>query len=382
MDQSVSDALRDLIAKHGRALLDDPRRCEALLRDHCPDARREITVLMGALKEGVPQRLLGLPPASLSEATVTGYAARLSEELAMAEQAARWSIMTWAGAFRLKIDEKDVVPGNMADIKTAAAVAAVPAAAAAAKPIWMSRKWQIVGGIAAIVIGGIAIMQGAQQTSSPAPQQPAPQQPTPAPQPAPAPVPQPAPAPAPQPAPVTKPAPAPQPAPKPAQPQPQQPTQRGPVVPDENYADEHTNFGVPPQNVLQANVGTPTPTVINGGRVVSTSELATAMNSKWNAILIDAWNDNAHTTLPGAHRFPLAGSYGNFNDAEQQNLFNQLGALTNRNVNVPLVFFCEGSRCWESYNAVLRALHMGFKDVYWYRGGVSSWEAAGLPLFR
>lgn len=180
---------------------------------------------------------------------------------------------------------------------------------------------------------------------------------------------------APPPAPVSKPAPALQ-----SAPEPQPPAQRSLVVADANYANEKTNFGVPPLNILQANVGSPTPTALNGGRVVSTAALATALKANWTAILLDVWQEQTHTTLPGAHRFPLAGAYGNFDDAEQQRLVNQLAVLTNHNVNVPLVF-CAGSECWESYNAALRALHIGFKEVYWYRGGVAAWKAAGLPLF-
>jgi hypothetical protein len=32
-----------------------------------------------------------------------------------------------------------------------------------------------------------------------------------------------------------------------------------------------------------------------------------------------------------------------------------LAKLTSRNANQPLVFLCEGAKCWESYNAALRA---------------------------
>jgi rhodanese-related sulfurtransferase len=47
---------------------------------------------------------------------------------------------------------------------------------------------------------------------------------------------------------------------------------------------------------------------------------------------------------------------------------------------MPIVFFCEGVGCWESYNAALRAEKMGFTRVYWYRGGLDAWKEAGLPM--
>jgi hypothetical protein len=153
MDESVPEALRDLIGRHGRALLDDPRRCEALLRDHCPDARREIAVLVSALREGVPQRLLGLPPASLSEATVSGYAARLTEELAMAEEAARWSVMTWAGAFRLKIADTETASPAVNAVPDTSAPTAEAQPSARRSPMRPAVEWAITGAISSVASG-------------------------------------------------------------------------------------------------------------------------------------------------------------------------------------------------------------------------------------
>lgn len=52
---------------------------------------------------------------------------------------------------------------------------------------------------------------------------------------------------------------------------------------------------------------------------------------------------------------------------------------------MPLVFHCQSTQCWMSYNAALRAIHMGYTQVYWYRGGVEAWQSvqqaasAGMP---
>jgi PQQ-dependent catabolism-associated CXXCW motif protein len=152
-----------------------------------------------------------------------------------------------------------------------------------------------------------------------------------------------------------------------------------PTIRDANYGDEKNNFNVSPQNILQTNVSEPTPTTIEGGRVLSTYELRAALQGNWDPILIDAWDDSNHQTLPDANRLPQAGSPGNFNDAVEAQLFVQLLQLSNNDFSRPLVFFCAGVRCWESYNAALRAINAGFHNVYWYRGGVFSWKAAGLP---
>lgn len=143
------------------------------------------------------------------------------------------------------------------------------------------------------------------------------------------------------------------------------------------FAGERQDFGVNPQSTLQFNVGTHTPTSIPGARVITTEELIRVSRS---AVLIDAWNDRSHATLPGAIRMWAAGASGSFNDQVQSGLGAALAMRTNHNFQQPLVFFCAGVNCWESYNAALRAVQMGYRQVYWYRGGVAAWQAAGLTL--
>ena len=44
-----------------------------------------------------------------------------------------------------------------------------------------------------------------------------------------------------------------------------------------------------------------------------------------------------------------------------------------------VIFACNGAECWKSYKASKVASGKGFKSVYWLRGGVPEWSAAGLP---
>jgi PQQ-dependent catabolism-associated CXXCW motif protein len=57
-----------------------------------------------------------------------------------------------------------------------------------------------------------------------------------------------------------------------------------------------------------------------------------------------------------------------------------LSRLTHGNKAAPMVYFCVDAQCWLSYNASLRAAALGYTEVYWYRGGIVAWRAAGLPL--
>jgi PQQ-dependent catabolism-associated CXXCW motif protein len=150
--------------------------------------------------------------------------------------------------------------------------------------------------------------------------------------------------------------------------------------PSDNFSNELTDWNVPPQSELQTNIGSETPSSIPGGRRVVTAEVLKLLNTE--AILIDVLRDNTggHRTIPGAIYIPGAGDAGNFRDHIQRRLAQVLAQLTSQDANRELVFFCLGAQCWESYNAALRAIQLGYRNVLWYRGGLQSWGAAKLPL--
>ena len=137
------------------------------------------------------------------------------------------------------------------------------------------------------------------------------------------------------------------------------------------YAHEAFNWNVFPQSQLRdANqIGTYTPTSIPGGRVITTGELEKAIFAHRSMALIDVLT-GYHNTIPGSVSLPGAG-FPQSNDPSPQ-----IQRATGGNLAFPLVFFCAGSSCWESYNAALRAIHAGFNNVYWYRGGLEAWSAA------
>ncbi len=96
MDDRARDTLTQLIADHGTSLCEDPRRCEALLRDLCAEHPREINVLIGALEQGVPAELLGTQSGMPHEVLLARLATRLRDNLGLAEDVAQWAAETWA----------------------------------------------------------------------------------------------------------------------------------------------------------------------------------------------------------------------------------------------------------------------------------------------
>lgn len=96
MNDLPRQKLCELISTYGRSLCDDPRHCEALLRDYlCGQYRREVYVLIGALKEGVAAELLASQRVP-HEVLLARLTKRLHDNLALAEDAARWGVESWA----------------------------------------------------------------------------------------------------------------------------------------------------------------------------------------------------------------------------------------------------------------------------------------------
>jgi rhodanese-related sulfurtransferase len=48
----------------------------------------------------------------------------------------------------------------------------------------------------------------------------------------------------------------------------------------------------------------------------------------------------------------------------------------------PVIFYCNGVRCERSGRAVGIAVACGYRDVYWFRGGIEEWRAKEFPLIQ
>lgn len=154
---------------------------------------------------------------------------------------------------------------------------------------------------------------------------------------------------------------------------------RTPPIDEGILAFETRDFGVPPTNKLRSShFHAPTPTSIPGGLVVTTSQLAEAMQIGQEFLLIDVLG--GQYALPNAFSAPAMARPGNYRDRIQQQTNQWLDQITGGNNQVALVIYCSDPHCWLSYNASLRAIAAGYANVYWYRGGLQAWKMAGLQL--
>ena len=144
---------------------------------------------------------------------------------------------------------------------------------------------------------------------------------------------------------------------------------------------ETQDFGVAPTGQLRPSqqLHGPTPTSIPGGNVIGTRQLSQLLQGgQANVLLLHAYGAPEH--LPGAQAAGPAAQGGSFDDQVQRDFGQYLRQATGGDTSRMLVVYCAGPQCWGSYNAALRAIQMGFRNVHWYRGGVEAWCQAGLPL--
>ncbi len=146
-------------------------------------------------------------------------------------------------------------------------------------------------------------------------------------------------------------------------------------------AGEKVDFGVPatPQLRSTQQLHGPTPTSIPGGQVIGTQQLAQLLQGgQGRLLLLDVYGGPQH--LPGAVQAGPAAQGGSFDDAVQQGFGQFLQQATGGDTSRMIVVYCGGVQCWSSYNAALRGLKLGYRNVAWYRGGIEAWQQAGLPM--
>lgn len=145
--------------------------------------------------------------------------------------------------------------------------------------------------------------------------------------------------------------------------------------------NERQDFGVTPTQQLRPTqqLHAPTPASIPGGQVIGTQQLAQLLQGgRGRVLLLDVYGGPQH--IPGAEPAGPAAQGGSFDDQVQQGFGQYLRQATGGDTSRLIVTYCGGVQCWSSYNAALRAMKLGYRNVAWYRGGIEAWQQAGLPL--
>jgi hypothetical protein len=102
--------------------LNDPKRCEGLLKDLCGDESREIFFLVSAAKEGIPERLITSQSNMPRELLITNLVERLQNSIGIEEKYALWAVESWALALGVEFPEMTAKPSETLFNKTSKAV--------------------------------------------------------------------------------------------------------------------------------------------------------------------------------------------------------------------------------------------------------------------
>ena len=140
-----------------------------------------------------------------------------------------------------------------------------------------------------------------------------------------------------------------------------------------DHADENADFGIRSDSGLCSAYDGPTPTTAPGVRTLRTSDFVALMR-QCKALILDTipWGNS----VPGAIGLWGAGIGGTVSDEFQERLRRKILALTDGDVNRPLVTMCWNAERFQARNLALRLVALGYRDVYWYRGGREAWEVA------
>src|SRR5262245_34519059 len=122
MNPSVRDKLCRMVARFGANVIDDARRCEGLLKDFCPHDKREVHVLLAAVREQVATDLIAFSFKQKPAAAIGRLTKRLEDNLGLSGEAARWAVESWALALGV------VTPQQLAAAPQQALSKAKPAA--------------------------------------------------------------------------------------------------------------------------------------------------------------------------------------------------------------------------------------------------------------
>ncbi len=129
-----------------------------------------------------------------------------------------------------------------------------------------------------------------------------------------------------------------------------------------------------------ASLGILTPDGIAGVTRVSAEQVRELIDS--HVVVVDTRSprEYAQEHLPNAVSAP----YGekSLKERDYDSRLDDLSAIAALDRGRPTVFLCNGPECWKSYKASREAAAMGFKTVYWFRGGMPEWRARGFATVK
>jgi hypothetical protein len=152
----------ELIGNHPR-IAEDSKLCESLLKDVCGDHRKEINLLVSAVKEQIPQTL-SQSQGAFPELVLSNLVMRMHDSLGLEESSAQWAVASWAIALGVVSPDykfphhKTPEPNPVLKEESPSELPTNPATSKVPSPSKSSRKWLLIsGGLATVAVAVITV---------------------------------------------------------------------------------------------------------------------------------------------------------------------------------------------------------------------------------
>jgi rhodanese-related sulfurtransferase/ABC-type phosphate/phosphonate transport system substrate-binding protein len=127
-----------------------------------------------------------------------------------------------------------------------------------------------------------------------------------------------------------------------------------------------------------AELGLFTPTYLPGATVVTWREVQKLIAG--GAVMVDTRTEKEFNAKHIASAVLVPYHEKSLKDVAFDAKLDDFAGLAKLDKSRPTIFACNGAECWKSYKASKAAVDQGFKQVYWFRGGLPEWDQAGLPV--
>ncbi len=117
MNNEVRVKLKELVATYGTELCTDYKKAEGLLRDYCGEHKREIAVLISAMKHKIPEEILHVKGGTIDQLQFSRLAKRLRDNEGIVEDFAEWAVDSWAVALGKEVEASRAAKSDTGEIK-------------------------------------------------------------------------------------------------------------------------------------------------------------------------------------------------------------------------------------------------------------------------
>jgi adenylate cyclase len=146
-----------------------------------------------------------------------------------------------------------------------------------------------------------------------------------------------------------------------------------------DHAEEGVDIGLPPAHDLQKTLEGVTPAAVVGATTIRTADLQQLLVEEM-PLVVDTGYYPTGQSLPTAIELRFSGLAGSLDDKMQLRLAHVMAKLTHNDLNAAIVVVGWNAERFDGPNLAVRLTNLGYRNVWWYRGGREAWEVNGLPL--